>query len=189
MDIRKSWIVRTPIAHRGFHTAEFPENSLGAFANAAENGFAIELDVRTIDDGTVVVFHDDSLTRMTNSDGYIGNMKKEDLKSLKLLGTDYYIPTLEEVLTEVNGSTPIMIEIKNDGKVGKLENSVINILSGYNGKIAVQSFNPYSLEYFEKHAPQYLRGQLSMFFNKGDLPFIKRYLLKRLRMNKVSKPD
>ena len=189
MDIRKSWIVRTPIAHRGFHSAEFPENSIGAFNSAAENGFAIELDVRMIDDGTIAVFHDDSLTRMTNSDGYISNMKKEDLKSLKLLGTEYSIPTFEEVLTEVNGKTPILVEIKNDGKVGKLENSVMEMLAGYGGKVAVQSFNPYSLEYFEKHAPQYLRGQLSMFFNKGELPFMKRYLLKRLKLNKVSKPD
>ena len=189
MDIRKSWIVRTPVAHRGFHSAEQPENSLGAFASAAENGFAIELDVRMIDDGTVVVFHDDSLTRMTNSDGYISNMKKEDLTDLKLLGTEYSIPTFEEVLTEIDGKTPILVEIKNDGKVGKLENRVMEILSGYKGNIALQSFNPYSLEYFEKHAPQYMRGQLSANFGKGDLPFWRRYLLKRLKLNKVSKPD
>lgn len=189
MNIRKSWIVRTPIAHRGFHNAELPENSIGAFLNAADNGFAIELDVRMIDDGTVVVFHDDSLTRMTNSDGYIGNMKKEDLKDLKLLGTEYTIPTFEEVLKEVNGKTPILIEIKNIGKVGKLENKVIEMLAGYEGQTAVQSFNPYSLEHFEKYAPGYLRGQLSTFFAKGELPFMRRYLLKRLKLNKVSKPD
>lgn len=189
MDIRKSWIVRTPIAHRGFHNAELPENSIGAFLNAAENGFAAELDVRMIDDGTVVVFHDDSLTRMTNADGYIGNMKKEDLKNLKLLGTEYSIPTFEEVLEAVKGATPLLIEIKNDGKVGELESKVIEILSSYEGKVAVQSFNPYSLEYFKKNAPQYFRGQLSTFFSKSDLPFVKRYLLKRLKLNKVSKPD
>lgn len=189
MDIKKSWIVNTPIAHRGLHTAELPENSLGAFENAINNNYAIELDVRLIDDETAVVFHDVSLTRMTSSDGYVSNLKKEELKDLKLNGTKYYIPTLEETLEFINGRTPVLIEIKNTNKVGLLESKVNKILSYYEGEVAVQSFNPYSLAYFRKHSPQLLRGQLSTFFERDELTFFKRYLLKRLRLNNVSKPD
>ena len=71
MDLFKSWLVETPIAHRGYHNKTTPENSLGAFSNAIEKGYAIELDVQLLADDTVVVFHDESLARMTGNDGYL----------------------------------------------------------------------------------------------------------------------
>lgn len=66
MDIKKSWLFSRPIAHRGLHGIDVPENSLLAFQKAIDAGFPIEIDVRPIDDGTVVVFHDEKLTRMTD---------------------------------------------------------------------------------------------------------------------------
>lgn len=190
MDLFKTWLVETPIAHRGLHDKNIPENSLGAFAKAIEKGFAIELDVQLLADNTVVVFHDDSLARMTGNDGYIKYLNKEDLKALKLKGTKESIPTLKEVLDLVDGRVPLLIEIKNKYKVGKLEQAVLDILKNYQGEFAVQSFNPLSLGYVKKHAPQILRGQLSGNFKKGDASWIKRYLLKRMRFNKkVSQPD
>ena len=36
-----SWIKETPIAHRGLHTKDIPENSLSAFENALKNNYAI----------------------------------------------------------------------------------------------------------------------------------------------------
>ena len=146
-DIFKSWLVETPIAHRGLHDKNIPENSLSAFSKAVEKGYAIELDVQLIADGTVVVFHDKSLSRMTGNDGYLKFLNKDDLKILKLKNSKEHIPTLQEVLDLVNGKTPILIEIKNEAKVGKLEQSLIDILKNYNGEYAVESFNPFSLQY------------------------------------------
>lgn len=56
MDIKKSWLFSRPIAHRGLHGTDVPENSLLAYEKAIDEGFPIEIDVRPIDDGTVVVF-------------------------------------------------------------------------------------------------------------------------------------
>ena len=58
MDLFNSWLVETPIAHRGLHDKDHPENSISAFARAIDEGYPIELDVQLIADGTVVVFHD-----------------------------------------------------------------------------------------------------------------------------------
>lgn len=191
MDLFKTWLVETPIAHRGFHDKNNPENSLAAFARAIEKGYAIELDVQLLADETVVVFHDDSLARMTGNDGYIKYLNKEDLKALSLKGTKETIPTLEEVLRFVDGRVPLLIEIKNKYKVGKLEQKVIDLLKNYKGKYAVQSFNPFSLGYFRQHAPQILRGQLAGYLkNEKSLSWISKFLLKRMRFNKkVSQPD
>ena len=190
MDIFKTWLVETPVAHRGLHDETSPENSIAAFKNAVAKGYAIELDVQLISDDTVVVFHDDSLSRMTGNDGYLRFLTKEDLPMLFLNGTKETIPTLEDVLKVVNGESPIIIEIKNNDKVGKLEQKVIDILKKYKGEVAICSFNPYVLGYFHSHAPEILRGQLSGFFKGTDLPFSTRFALKRMMLNKkVSHPD
>ena len=64
MNIFDSWLVQKRIAHRGLFEEGKPENSLAAFENAIANNYAIELDVRALKDGTIVVFHDDKLGRM-----------------------------------------------------------------------------------------------------------------------------
>ena len=57
------------VAHRGLHAAGkgVPENSLPAFRAAAEAGYAIERGVHRAADGTLVVFHDHDLRRMTGA--------------------------------------------------------------------------------------------------------------------------
>ena len=189
-DIFKSWLVETPIAHRGLHDKVSRENSLSAFSKAIEKGYAIELDVQLLSDDTVVVFHDDSLSRMTGNDGYIKFLNKEDLKVLKLAGSKEHIPTFEEVLKLVDGKAPLLIEIKNQFKVGKLEQKVIDMLKNYKGEFAIQSFNPFSLQYIKNHAPNFLRGQLSGYFKGEKLAWIKKFLLKRMSFNKsTSEPN
>lgn len=189
MNLFESWLVETPIAHRGYHGKNAPENSMLAFSKAIEKGYAIELDVQLLSDGTVVVFHDDSLARMTGNDGYIKYLTKTDLKALTLKGSKEKIPTLKEVLDFVAGRAPLLIEIKNKYKVGKLEQAVIDTMAGYEGEFAVQSFNPFSLGYFKEHAPNILRGQLAGYLKDSDLSWIKRSALKRMSLNKkVSQP-
>jgi len=189
MDILNSWLVNKPIAHRGLWSNDIPENSLAAFEAAIQAGFAIEIDVRMLDDGTVVVFHDDFLKRMTGRDGYVNALKKEELTEYTLAGTEQHIPTLKEALELIAGRVPLLIETKNTGKVGTFEQAVIDLLQGYKGEIALQSFNPYSLGYFEKNAPEYPRGQLASYFRHTDeIGRLKKAMLKRLKLNNVSKP-
>lgn len=189
MDIFKTWLVETPIAHRGLHSKTVPENSLSAFSKAIEKGYAIELDVQQLTDGTIVVFHDETLARMTGNDGYIKYLHKEDLKALSLKGSKEHIPTLEQVLKLVDGKVPLLIEIKNPYKVGNFEQALIDALKNYNGEFAVQSFNPYSLAYFKKHAPNILRGQLSGSYKGEKIGWFKKILLRKMKLNKrVSVP-
>lgn len=190
MNLFDSWLVELPIAHRGLHDKQVPENSMMAFKNAIDNGYAIELDVRMLSDGTIVVFHDDSLARLTGNDGYIKFLKKSDLDMLTLEGSQEKIPTFEEVLKFVDGRTPLLIEIKNQSKIGELEAKVLEILKDYQGKFAIQAFNPYVLNYFYKHAPQIPRGQLAGYLKTQKLPFFQKFALKRMLLNKrVSHPD
>ena len=189
MDIFKSWLVEKYIAHRGLHDEESPENSLSAFEKAIQKGYVIELDIQQIADGNVVVFHDTSLSRMTGQDGYLKNLILEDLSACYLNGTKETIPTLKEALNLIDGRTPVIIEIKNPMKVGSLEAATLEILKEYKGQFAIMSFNPYVLSWFKENAPEISRGQLSSFFKKDRLSFVKRVVLKKMLLNKIAQPN
>ena len=196
MEIFNSWLVNKYIAHRGLHNDKYPENSLGAFEHAIENDYAIEIDIHKIEDGTIVVFHDDTLKRMTGEDGYINQIKTvEDLKKYKLLGSNYSIPTLKEVLEFVDGRVPILIEIKDErttsySPTNPLTMATYELLKNYKGEYAIQSFNPYVLKWFKINAPEVIRGQLSRRFTKNSkLNLFARLALGRMWLNKkVSEP-
>lgn len=185
---KTAWLKRLPIAHRGLHNSQAPENSLAAFQRAVEAGYGIELDVQLSADGHVVVFHDYNLKRMTGLGREVKDLDWPQLKELQLAGTDEGIPLFRDVLALVRGKVPLLIEIKNEGKVGRLEQAVIEELRGYSGDFAIQSFNPFVLRYFRKHAPGIVRGQLSGPFKGENLALIKVLVLKYLLLNFMSRP-
>lgn len=185
MDIFESWIVKRMISYRGLHNDLLPENSLGAIKNAMQNGYAVAVDVRALDDGTVVAFHDEKLGRLTGLDGYLSSLKQSDLSATKLLGSDECIPTLQQVLQTVDGAIPLLINVMQKGTVGTLEKNLVAILNQYRGEFAVQSTNPYSLEYFKITAPHFFRGQVAgSMKNDKSLGYFKRMALMRMRLNK-----
>ena len=170
------FILGAPIAHRGLHGKNVPENSLKAFKLARDAGYTIELDVHLSRDGDIIVFHDDNLLRMTGVNRSIKNCTYAELQSLTLKGTSYKIPTLKQVLDLVDTRVPLLIELKSDVKTGLLEKESMKVLRSYNGKFAVQSFSPNSIYYFKKHYPEVLRGQLSHSYNKSKIPFANNFL-------------
>ena len=186
-----SFLTKNLIAHRGYHNIkkEIPENSILAFEEAIKNNLIIELDVHILKDGKVVVFHDDNIKRMTGIDKNIKDMTFNELQKVKLQETEQKIPLLQEVLEIVNGRVPIIIELKNDVKCGVLENEVIKILKKYDGKFAIKSFNPFSINYIRKNYPEAIRGQLISSFKNKKMSKIKKIFLSKFIFNFISKPD
>lgn len=184
-----SWISERAIAHRGLHNgSSIPENSISAFATAIEQDHPIELDIQLLADGELAVFHDEDLERLTGKVGKIADQTLKTIHHFKLFGTKQYIPALDEALKFIGGRVPVLIEIKNKGEVGPLEQKLLETLAGYSGKFAIQSFNPFSLQYLKKHAPQIIRGQLSSSFEREALPWHQTMLLSNLLMNWASTP-
>ena len=187
--MKSNWFCKYKLAHRGLHNKSYPENSLGAFQNAVDNGFAIELDVRLTKDNKVVVFHDFSLLRMCGLDQKLSETHFDELSQLKLGKSKYKIPTLEEVLTLINGKVPVMIELKPEKKRKTLDIETYKIIKDYSGDLAVKSFNPLSMLWYKKHAPNMIRGMLSSFFDENKLPFIYKIAIKRLWFYRLVKPN
>ena len=194
MEKNINWLIENFVAHRGFFDDANPENSLGAFSRAIENGYCIELDVKLLADDTIAVFHDVELSRMTNQDGYITKLTKNELTNYKLNDTEYTIPTLREVLDLVDGKVPLLLDIKNDAThTGAIEAKILEELKDYSGNVAIMSFNPLTLEWFSKNAPEIPRGLLSTKWTR-ELPdrpdtFLKRLVTSRNLLRKRANPD
>jgi glycerophosphoryl diester phosphodiesterase len=186
-----AWLTERPIAHRGLHTGDSvrPENSLAAFTAAADAGYAIELDVLLTSDGTLVVIHDENLSRMTGVDKEVSKTPITEVTALRLLESTETVPTLTDVLDAVGGRVPVFVEVKNPGAVGALEDAVAETLSKASGPVAVMSFNPLSLARVAEKAPRVPRGQLSGTFEGEDLAWWKKLLLGNWLLNWKSRPD
>ena len=176
-------------AHRGLHDATRAENSLSAFKAAVGAGYGIELDVRLSSDGELVVFHDDTLERVTDREGRVDSYTAKELSEIKLCDTGDGIPTLREVLELVDGKVPLLVELKEDaGKYGVTEKAC-EMLREYKGEYMIESFNPLALGRVRKLLPGTCRGILSQSFLKE-----KKYrtpthlLLQLLVLNVVCRP-
>lgn len=96
------------IAHRGDAT-KATENTVAAFESAIRLGAdMIEMDVHRLKDGTLVVFHDDSIDSMA--------LKDIGLSEFQTYATKQRItvPTFDQVLKACVGRVKLMIEMKND---------------------------------------------------------------------------
>lgn len=154
------WIGAQDYAHRGLHGAGVPENSRAAFARAIQAGHGIELDVQRSSDGQPVVFHDDGLERLTAETGPVARRSAAQLGAFALTGSAETIPTLRQVLAQVAGQVPVLIEIKSErgSRVAALCLAVRRVLEGYMGPHAVMSFDPRVSRWYWRHSPHTVRG-------------------------------
>ena len=157
---RVGWIGEHDYAHRGLHGAGVPENSRAAFAAAMAAGYGVELDVQRSGDGLPVVFHDATLDRLTGETGPVARRSAAQLGAVRLAGSTETIPTLRQVLAEIDGKVPVLIEIKadRDTRVAALCLAVRRVLEGYTGPHAVMSFDPRVAHWYWKHSPHTVRG-------------------------------
>ena len=151
-------------AHRGLYDpdAGIPENSLAAFRAAAEHGYGAEMDVRITRDGVAVISHDACLERMCASPLVIEDSDYDDIKDLTLAGTGEHIPLFRDALEILMGAgVPAVVEIKAMGRnVEGVCSAALEIMDAFDGQMCVESFDPWAVQWFRRHAPDLLRGQL-----------------------------
>lgn len=157
------WLTQYKIAHRGLFQpgTALEENTIAAVSAAVENGLAVEVDVRTTADDIVVVFHDDTLERLTDGTGLVSQWGFQQLKKHEVGKSGAPMPSLPDVMDVVAGKVPIFIEIKSPGKgkdIQKVCAGVRHCFEGYAGPVAIMSFDPRITEWFKNYMPKYARG-------------------------------
>lgn len=163
------------IAHRGASGTE-PENTIRSFKRAEEIGVdMVELDVRESKDGEIVVIHDHSLKRLF---GVEKNVADATIAQLKEISGTREIPTLEEVLANIN--TDLVVEIKVHG----IEAKVLEKIKNFPHKVLISSFYPGILKKvraLDRNIPLALIIGIRRFHILG----IANYLAKRLNLTAI----
>ncbi|TCT12728.1 glycerophosphoryl diester phosphodiesterase [Tepidamorphus gemmatus] len=182
-----SWLTDRPVAHRGLHDARagIIENTLSAAQAAIAAGYAIEIDLQAAADGTPVVFHDDTLDRLTTATGPVAALGAAELAAIPLKATSDRIPTFRQLLDLVAGQTPLVVEVKSDWSgVPALCERIVADLETYHGPVAIMSFDPKVVDVLRRIAPALPRGIVSESYRDwqegGTTPwsrFVMRHLL------------
>ena len=161
-----------PFAHRGLHdpAALRPENSLSAVRAAVAAGYGVEIDVQLSADGRPIVIHDPTLERTADALGRVDGFTAPELEQIALRDSaDDTVPTLAAALAVIDGKVPLLLEIKDTSGdlgagVGPLEAAVAREIAGYDGPLAVMSFNPHSVAAMAQLAPDVPRGLITCAF-------------------------
>lgn len=149
-------------AHRGA-SHYCPENTMMAFYMGMQMGAnGIETDVRRTHDGVLVLFHDETLTRVTGAEGRIADYTYTELQELLVKKGELHdkIPTLEDFLAHfAYRDITFAIELKADG----IEKEVADLIIRYGiaEKTVVTAFELYRLENVKAYAPTLRVGYLA----------------------------
>lgn len=178
-------------AHRGLHSARnnVPENTLEAFEVAARHGYGIELDVRLSSDGEVIVFHDETLTRLVRIDRRVDELTAAQLTKMRVSGSEHFIPTFAQALDVIRGTVPLIVELKPGNDLNRLCEKTYALLANYQGAYCIESFDPRVLGWFRRHAKQVMRGQLATNLRDVKMSALKKFMLENLLFNFIGRPQ
>lgn len=121
--------------HRGMRTG-LEENTLVAFQRAWDLGIThLETDVHASKDGTVYLFHDETLDRVTNASGRLIEYTDEQLASVRVGGQP--LCTLETLLETFPQAT-VNVDVKDEDVIAPLAKLIEQ--RGAQAQIALAAF-------------------------------------------------
>lgn len=132
------------IAYRGiYNNITIYENSLESIMYAVKNNLSVSIDVRYTND-EIIVFSDKDGTRLLKLKDNINTLSKEELDYI----SGYNIPNLIDVLNNIDGKVPVVINIYDNDKV--FRNKLIKILDNYKGKFLILSDDIDVIKHYKK---------------------------------------
>lgn len=190
-----AWLKARPIAHRGFHDVKrgIIENTASAFAAAIQADYAIECDLQLSRDGEAMVFHDETLDRLMDGEGLFASHSVDELKAMTFKGGADHIQTLGELLGQVHGQAPLVIELKSqwDGNEALVKRTIA-VMRGYHGPFVLMSFDPKVVLGIKTLAPEMMRGIVADQATHADyeiLPAAERQKLRDFAHLPETEPD
>ena len=161
------------VSHRGA-AALAPENTLAAMRIAIDQGVEfVETDVHLTADGVPVLMHDPTLDRTTDGTGPVAARTFAEVRALDAgswFSRDYAgepVPTLEELVGLLADSTArALVELKGEWSAEQIEQVVAMLRDSHMvNRIALQSFEPETLEMLGEVAPEFARIMLTREWN------------------------
>ncbi len=106
------------------------------------------------------MIHDERVDRVTGGQGRVADLTLEELRSLRVFGTDQRVPTLEAVVEAVPPDASLNVELKEDGVAA----DAVRTLEAHDGDVLYTSFRRAALSGIREAAPSaptaYISGKL-----------------------------
>ncbi|MFZ5753142.1 MAG: glycerophosphodiester phosphodiesterase [Bacillota bacterium] len=138
------------LAHRGW-CGVAPENTMASFRMAVNDPTvdAIECDIQLSKDGEIVVIHDFTIDRTSNSTGLVRNYTYEELLQFDFGGwfsaefKDEKIPLFKDLLELVDGKKRLVVEIKTTANLyPEIADKLLEAIKHYpKDRIMIESFD------------------------------------------------
>ena len=157
------------IGHRGAR-GEAPENTLGGFRYLHHLGVrAVEFDVRQLQDGQLIVIHDDNFQRTTGRSQHVESCDLSEAQQFdhrhqwQVWGFEEYTPSLPHVMDCLTDFEHIEVEIKAVADEVAAERLILQLhqdLAGFEKTTTITSFDVKILTALQQHHSHFKRGLL-----------------------------
>ncbi|MGI5959668.1 MAG: glycerophosphodiester phosphodiesterase [Massiliimalia sp.] len=166
-------------AHRGA-SSYAPENTFSAFYLGLQMGAdGIETDIHATRDGVLVLFHDDTLDRVTNASGPVCNLTYQELCEVEIWGngkTFDRIVTLEEFLKFFGfRQISLAIELKQEG----VAEQTVSLIDRYGdrNRVTITSFSQQALEELREQDKTIRAGLLTHRDDEETFEFLRQHAI------------
>lgn len=159
--LHRPWV----IGHRGDSHA--PENSLAGIQSAAAHGADYaEIDIQLTADGELVVFHDSSTGRLSDTSLTIGDQTLQELQQIELSdrGQRYTMPSLQEAIStarQCDDDFGLLIELKpGEGEAIEMVDALVTAIedSRFEDRVIFMSMDYEAITYLQHLRPQWWIG-------------------------------
>jgi glycerophosphoryl diester phosphodiesterase len=162
-----------PIAHRGLHDKAkgVVENTLPAFEAAIAKSYGIECDLRPGAHGLPLVFHDETLERLTEGSGPIARLEAGCAAKLPFQdGGVIGVATFADLLAATAGRVPLFAEVKSEWTPPDRAflAEIARLSRAYRGPLALMSFDPDVMTMLKELAPNVPHGIVSGSYFDAD---------------------
>jgi glycerophosphoryl diester phosphodiesterase len=128
------------IGHRGC-ADQYPENTVHAVRRSSRYLDTIEVDVRRCRSGELVVFHDETVDRLTDATGRVADLDWATLRDLEVMGSGETVPRLSTVLEAFPDGIRAQVELKERGLAADVRDAV----AASDVEVTVSSFDTVAL--------------------------------------------
>ena len=155
------------VAHRA-GGSEAPENTAAgldvAYKMGASGG---EIDIQRTSDGSYIVLHDNTFSRVAGVDKKPSEMTMEEVKQLRVDGEP--VPTLEDMLDASHGRLTLYVELKGETADKQMADEAVKIIKDRNmtDETVIISLKYDLIDYVESTYPEMNTGFLA-FASFGD---------------------
>ncbi len=123
------------------------------------------------------MIHDPRLDRTTDASGLVRDLPLDDLRAVRVRGSDETLPSITDLLALVGGRSTLFLELKAPVAVvdkGRMASALAKALAGYGGAVAAMTFDPDLLSLLRPTLPTTPLGILAGGEERGT-PLITRF--------------